>query len=74
MQITTFSFAAKYRQMKYRNPLEVKADEWLIDFRGGDDLHALENLHILALPLPELLHTAVHKERWWIRGMEEILR
>ena len=74
MQITVFSFAAKYRQMKYRNPLEVKADEWLIDFRGGDDLHALENLHILALPLPELLSTAVNKEQWWIEGMQEMLR
>ena len=74
MQITTFSFEAKYRQMKYRNPLEVKADEWLIDFRGGDDLHALENLHILALPLPELLSTAVNKEQWWIEGMQEMLR
>ena len=60
--------------MEYRDPLDVQADEWLIDFRGGDNLHALENLHILALPLPELLSTAVNKESWWIKGMRKILR
>jgi len=74
VKITAFSFVQKYRRMEYRDPLDVQADEWLIDFRGGDNLHALENLHILALPLPELLSTAVNKESWWIKGMRKVLR